>query len=156
MSGLYFILLQGEFASYHSLFSVSITSFHRSETVQWIIRFQRCESPNAHLRRNPLLTHECLQLSADALIAQKRAEIAAKIAAMKKGGSLTPAPPTPSPAATPPVVPSPHGPSPSPGPSATDDLSRRVAEAKRRVAEAQSKLAVKDNPYMVCHCFFRT
>lgn len=35
-----------------------------------------------------------------------------------------------------------------------DDLSRKVAEAKRRVAEAQSKLAVKDNPYMVrppCH-----
>lgn len=31
-----------------------------------------------------------------------------------------------------------------------DDLARKVAEAKRRVAEAQSKLAVKDNPYMVC------
>lgn len=31
----------------------------------------------------------------------------------------------------------------------TDDLARRVAEAKRRVAEAQSKLAIKDNPYMV-------
>ena len=30
-----------------------------------------------------------------------------------------------------------------------DDLSRKVAEAKRRVAEAQSKLAIKDNPYMV-------
>lgn len=28
-------------------------------------------------------------------------------------------------------------------------MARRVAEAKRRVAEAQSKLAVKDNPYMV-------
>ncbi|KAF8799743.1 small nuclear ribonucleoprotein hPrp3 [Phlegmacium glaucopus] len=30
----------------------------------------------------------------------------------------------------------------------TDDLERRVAEAKRRVADAQSKLAIKDNPYM--------
>ena len=28
-------------------------------------------------------------------------------------------------------------------------MARRIAEAKRRVAEAQSKLAVKDNPYMV-------
>lgn len=36
----------------------------------------------------------------------------------------------------------------------TDDLVRRVAEAKRRVADAQSKLAVKDNPYMVCISFF--
>ncbi|KAF8726543.1 hypothetical protein AX14_007747 [Amanita brunnescens Koide BX004] len=33
-------------------------------------------------------------------------------------------------------------------PATSDDLSRRVAEAKRRVAEAQTKLAVKDNPYM--------
>ena len=37
----------------------------------------------------------------------------------------------------------------SSGPSAADDLARRVAEARRRVAEAQTKLAVKDNPYMV-------
>ena len=34
-------------------------------------------------------------------------------------------------------------------PATSDDLLRRVAEAKRRVAEAQTKLAVKDNPYMV-------
>lgn len=43
--------------------------------------------------------------------------------------------------------------SPSPGPGTplqnTEDLARKVAEAKRRVAEAQTKLAVKDNPYMV-------
>ena len=51
--------------------------------------------------------------------------------------------------------------SPSPGPASngtpsqveespnSDDLARRVAEAKKRVAVAQSKLAVKDNPYMV-------
>jgi U4/U6 small nuclear ribonucleoprotein PRP3 len=38
----------------------------------------------------------------------------------------------------------------SPAPAgATDDIARRVAEAKRRVAEAQTKLATKDNPYMV-------
>jgi U4/U6 small nuclear ribonucleoprotein PRP3 len=43
--------------------------------------------------------------------------------------------------------------SPSPVPGTplqnTEDLARKVAEAKRRVAEAQTKLAVKDNPYMV-------
>ncbi|KIM42390.1 hypothetical protein M413DRAFT_133082 [Hebeloma cylindrosporum] len=33
-------------------------------------------------------------------------------------------------------------------PALSDDLVRRVAEAKRRVADAQSKLAIKDNPYM--------
>jgi len=35
-------------------------------------------------------------------------------------------------------------------PAISDDLVRKVAEAKRRVADAQSKLAIKDNPYMVC------
>ncbi|KAG1722099.1 hypothetical protein EDB19DRAFT_1898235 [Suillus lakei] len=30
----------------------------------------------------------------------------------------------------------------------TEDLARKVAEAKRRVAEAQMKLAVKDDPYV--------
>ncbi|KZT66554.1 PRP3-domain-containing protein [Daedalea quercina L-15889] len=87
-------------------------------------------------------------MSAEALIAQKKAEIAAKIAAMKKNApgatAATPPPaarPSPSPAvATPPPASSTGTP--------TDDLARRVAEAKRRVAEAQSKLAVKDNPYM--------
>ncbi|KAL1743986.1 pre-mRNA processing factor 3-domain-containing protein [Schizophyllum fasciatum] len=38
---------------------------------------------------------------------------------------------------------------PTPGtPGASDDLARRIAEAKRLVASAQSKLANKDNPYM--------
>ncbi|KII84667.1 hypothetical protein PLICRDRAFT_46061 [Plicaturopsis crispa FD-325 SS-3] len=91
-------------------------------------------------------------LSAEALIARKRAEIAAKVAAMKKnaqGISASVALPSPTPKPSVPATPSP-GPShasPSPAPPA-DDLARRVAEAKRRVAEAQSKLAVKDNPYM--------
>lgn len=31
----------------------------------------------------------------------------------------------------------------------SDDLARRVAEAKRKVAEVQSKAALKDNPYLV-------
>ncbi|PCH45117.1 PRP3-domain-containing protein [Wolfiporia cocos MD-104 SS10] len=85
-------------------------------------------------------------ISAADLIAQKKAEIAAKIAAMKKNAPSTSASPAvPSPAASP-AVPSPT--SHSPSPSVSDDLARRVAEAKRRVAEAQSKLAVKDNPYM--------
>ncbi len=74
------------------------------------------------------------------------------MAAMTKGGALT----SSAPVATPSVAPSSHAPSPSPGPSATDDLSRRVAEAKRRVSEAQSKLAVKDNPYMVSHSTIET
>ncbi|KIP06289.1 hypothetical protein PHLGIDRAFT_36002 [Phlebiopsis gigantea 11061_1 CR5-6] len=82
------------------------------------------------------------------LIAQKRAEIAAKIAAMKKGAappsSSTSAVATPSPVSTP-KIPSPHS---ADSPAPTENLARRVAEAKRRVAEAQTKLAVKDNPYM--------
>jgi len=40
-------------------------------------------------------------------------------------------------------------------PTVSDDLIRKVAEARRRVADAQSKLAVKDNPYMVRVAFFR-
>ncbi|KAF9652310.1 PRP3-domain-containing protein [Thelephora ganbajun] len=77
-------------------------------------------------------------MTADALIAQKRAEIAAKLAAMK------PAVPTPKPQT--PATQSSH--SPSPTPPAVDDLARRVAEAQRRVAESQSRLAIKENPYM--------
>jgi U4/U6 small nuclear ribonucleoprotein PRP3 len=52
--------------------------------------------------------------------------------------------------------PTPATPASGPGTPAagiTDDLVRRVAEAKRRVADAQSKLAIKDNPYMVCVFF---
>ncbi|KAK2465094.1 hypothetical protein APHAL10511_002902 [Amanita phalloides] len=107
--------------------------------------------------------------SAD-LIAQKRAEIAAKLAAMRNAsfgvgtGPATIAPklaaPTPvKPAAPLPSVPTPSssvssrtasaaGPSGPGTPAMGDDLTRRVAEAKRRVTEAQTKLAVKDNPYM--------
>ena len=87
------------------------------------------------------------------LITQKRAEIAAKIAAMKKNvptasSRSVPASSvaTPSPANTPVPAPTSH----SGTPDSTEELLRRVAEAKRRVAEAQNKLAVKDNPYMVC------
>ncbi|KAI0000693.1 pre-mRNA processing factor 3-domain-containing protein [Russula compacta] len=81
----------------------------------------------------------------EALIAQKRAEIAAKLAVMRSGSNTTFASPvsrTPAPAQTP-----------SPGPSAAsahfaEDVGKRIAEAKRKVSEAQNKLAVKDNPYM--------
>lgn len=79
-------------------------------------------------------------LPGDALIAQKRAEIAAKVAAMKGAISgLSKASPVKT-----------DSPSPVPGTPLqnTEDLARKVAEAKRRVAEAQTKLAVKDNPYM--------
>lgn len=92
-----------------------------------------------------------VQATAD-LIAQKRAEIAAKIAAMKKNvptaSSMslpTSVVPTPSPVTTPAAASRQQ----SATPDSTEELSRRVAEAKRRVAEAQNKLAVKDNPYMV-------
>ena len=78
-------------------------------------------------------------MTADALIAQKRAEIAAKLAAMKSAA------PTPKPST--PATKSSHSPSPAPPP--VDDLAHRVAEAQRRVAESQSRLAIKENPYMV-------
>jgi len=99
------------------------------------------------------------------LIAQKRAEIAAKLAAMKSS-TLGWTPPIRAPVPTKAIVPklppttassSPtvsSGPTPatgSPRPGSTlaiDDIARRVSEAKRRVADAQTKLAVKDNPYM--------
>lgn len=51
--------------------------------------------------------------------------------------------------ATPPVKTDSFSPAPGTPLQNTDDLARKVAEAKRRVAEAQTKLAVKDNPYMV-------
>ncbi|KAH9855635.1 PRP3-domain-containing protein [Lenzites betulinus] len=91
--------------------------------------------------------------SADALIAQKRAEIAAKIAAMKKTASGSSSA-QPTGASTPTSASASKAPSasntaaPSPSPPITNDMARRIAEAKRRVAEAQSKLATKDNPYM--------
>jgi U4/U6 small nuclear ribonucleoprotein PRP3 len=115
------------------------------------------------------------------LIAQKRAEIAAKHAAMMKKntglastvgkptiGLAAPVPKVPlAPVSLPSKVvynstPSPavisSGPTPASSssvpkagtPAISDDLVRKVAEAKRRVADAQSKLAIKDNPYMVC------
>ncbi|KAF8970195.1 PRP3-domain-containing protein [Flammula alnicola] len=118
-------------------------------------------------------------LSAAELIAQKRAEIAAKHAAMMRKnpalasvttarphvGLAAPVPKVPIvPASMPSKVvyaatPSPvvsSGPTPAtpasgsgtPSAGISDDLVRRVAEAKRRVADAQSKLAIKDNPYM--------
>ncbi|KAF9236052.1 pre-mRNA processing factor 3-domain-containing protein [Melanogaster broomeanus] len=84
-------------------------------------------------------------LSGDALIAQKRAEIAAKVAAMKSNIPGLPAKPA---VAIPAAKAASPSPAPSPATPNTDDLARKVAEAKRRVAEAQSKLAIKDNPYM--------
>ncbi|KAF8345439.1 pre-mRNA processing factor 3-domain-containing protein [Amanita rubescens] len=109
--------------------------------------------------------------TADAeLIARKRAEISAKLASFRSVSfgvgtgppTITPkfAAPIPvKPAAPLPTVPTPSpsassrttsaaGPSGPGTPATSDDLARRVAEAKRRVAEAQTKLAVKDNPYM--------
>jgi hypothetical protein len=103
------------------------------------------------------------QLSRAALIAQKQAEITAKVAAMK---NTAPSPlalsaPTPIRLSFPistaisrpcPITasgPTPHTGSPAQSSPVTDDINRRVAEVRRRIAEAQSKLAFKDNPYMV-------
>lgn len=113
------------------------------------------------------------------MIAQKRAEIAAKLAAMSgklqnpsaslPAKPVTLAAPVPKvpivPASVPSKVvydasPSPtvsSGPTPATGSGSgtpntaglPEDIHRRVAEAKKRVAAAQGKLAVKDNPYMV-------
>jgi U4/U6 small nuclear ribonucleoprotein PRP3 len=39
-------------------------------------------------------------------------------------------------------------------PVMSDDLARRVAEAKRKVAEVQNRAVVKDNPYLVSYDLF--
>ncbi|KAI0044786.1 PRP3-domain-containing protein [Auriscalpium vulgare] len=70
-------------------------------------------------------------LSGAALIAQKRAEVAAKLAAMSRktpalGGLTT------------------H----TTSSEEVGDVGKKAIEARRKVTEAQSKLAVKDNPYM--------
>ncbi|KAJ7076104.1 pre-mRNA processing factor 3-domain-containing protein [Mycena belliarum] len=90
-------------------------------------------------------------LTGAALIAQKRAEIAAKLAAMKNPalGLAAPAPVKP-------VVPiKQHSASVSSGPTppskpvtpvpSADAINKRI---KRLVSDAHSRLAVKDNPYM--------
>jgi U4/U6 small nuclear ribonucleoprotein PRP3 len=76
------------------------------------------------------------------LIAQKRAEIAAKIAAMnaKKPGAVVSAPPTGMPAKPAAGI---------PGLPSNDELARRVAEAKKRVAEAQIRVQTPVNPHTV-------
>ena len=49
---------------------------------------------------------------------------------------------------TPPQAPV-QAPKPTTSLLATEDIARRVAEAKKRVAEAQSRMSLKDNPYLV-------
>ncbi|SJL03727.1 related to U4/U6 small nuclear ribonucleoprotein hPrp3 [Armillaria ostoyae] len=84
-------------------------------------------------------------LSHAAVIAQKRAEIAAKVAAMRGGGASIAAPTPVKPIAS--AVPMVKSASSTP-PGLPDDLAKKIAEAKKKVVAAQSKLAVKDNPYM--------
>ncbi|KAJ7136089.1 pre-mRNA processing factor 3-domain-containing protein [Mycena epipterygia] len=89
-------------------------------------------------------------LTGAALIAQKRAEISAKLAAMKNP-SLGLAAPTP----VKPIVPMKHSPTVSSGPTpasgsgspapSVDAINKKI---KRLVEDAHSRLAVKDNPYM--------
>ncbi|KAJ6609702.1 pre-mRNA processing factor 3-domain-containing protein [Mycena sp. CBHHK59/15] len=87
-------------------------------------------------------------LTGPALIAQKRAEIAAKLAAMKNP-SLGLAAPAPVKL----VVPVKHSPTVSSGPTSASGSPAPSKEAidkriKRLVSDAHSRLAVKDNPYM--------
>ncbi|KAK0467274.1 pre-mRNA processing factor 3-domain-containing protein [Desarmillaria tabescens] len=84
-------------------------------------------------------------ISQAAIIAQKRAEIAAKVAAMNSGGAKIAAPTPVKPIAS--AVPMVKSASSTP-PGLPDDLAKKIAEAKKKVVAAQSKLAVKDNPYM--------
>ncbi|PAV20668.1 PRP3-domain-containing [Pyrrhoderma noxium] len=85
-----------------------------------------------------------LKLSSEELIRQKRAEVAAKMAAMTGKKPIFPSAPTKS---TPPQAPV-QAPKPTTSLLATEDIARRVAEAKKRVAEAQSRMSLKDNPYL--------
>ncbi|KAF8621787.1 hypothetical protein AX15_007522 [Amanita polypyramis BW_CC] len=76
------------------------------------------------------------------------ATITPKLAAPTPVKPAAPIPIVPTPSSTSSRTASAAGPSAPGTPNVSDDLARRVAEAKRRVAEAQTKLAVKDNPYM--------
>lgn len=86
------------------------------------------------------------------LLAQKRAEIAAKFAAMglkAPGGATTAVKPASAP--VPPPISLPAKPAVTPSVALPDpaELARRVTEAKRRVAEATTKAAMSANPYIV-------
>lgn len=87
------------------------------------------------------------QLSGDALIAAKRAEIAAKLAAFKKtSASSGPTASVPSPAIAAPV---PNNLPAKPALPDKSDIARKIEEAKRRVAEGVAKKAAQENPYIV-------
>ncbi|GAA5857738.1 hypothetical protein JCM8547_005965 [Rhodosporidiobolus lusitaniae] len=93
-------------------------------------------------------------------IAAKRAEIQAKLAAMKAagtmsgGGAPSPAPlPSSSSSASLPSRPTPAAPAPAAGGSGLDpELARKIAEAKRKVAEMAARKQAQDqaraNPYL--------
>ncbi|GAA5893395.1 hypothetical protein JCM6882_008022 [Rhodosporidiobolus microsporus] len=90
-------------------------------------------------------------------LAAKRAEIQAKLAAMKAAGGLPSAPPSAVPARPPPSAALPARPTPAaPGqgaPSGLDPgLAAKIAEAKRKVAEMAAKKQAQDqakaNPYL--------
>jgi U4/U6 small nuclear ribonucleoprotein PRP3 len=71
-------------------------------------------------------------MNTEALIAQKKAEIAAKLAAMKKG-AIPSAGQSPSPV--------PNGGSGGMSRGAMSDLATRISEAKAKVAAAQNRVA---------------
>ncbi|KAG7443642.1 PRP3-domain-containing protein [Guyanagaster necrorhizus] len=103
------------------------------------------ESSGSNKKLKSDATSNSSVLSQAALIAQKRAEIAAKVAVMKSGGTNIVAPTPVKPMAS--AVPMVKSASSTP-PGLPDDLAKKIAEAKKKVVAAQSKLAVKDNPYM--------
>ena len=134
---------EGEYASYHGL-DLCYNPLVPAQTSSNGTASGSAVSGLDHVLAHSLSTRDVVQLSGDALIAQKRAEIEAKLAALRKtssaASSAAPTPRATSVAASATATPS---------PPILDDMARRIAEAKKRVAEAQSKLAVKDNPYMV-------
>lgn len=79
------------------------------------------------------------------MIAQKKAEIAAKLNAIKAGGASGPANPV-APTARPP--PSGAGPSGASGPVAVNqtDLARRIAEAKERIQKQMNAVSMPTVP----------
>lgn len=77
------------------------------------------------------------------LIAQRRAEIAAKMASFNAIHGKAPTPASSSVREPAPLPPRPAGAGLDP------DLARKVAEAKKLVAASLATKAVKDNPYMV-------
>ncbi|KAF8639281.1 hypothetical protein AX16_010353 [Volvariella volvacea WC 439] len=135
------------------------------------------DGPNKKLKsESPAPSSSASSLADPDYIAKKRAELAAKVAEMRKQSFMGKGPVIPShgpltaPIPVKPQVPLPPVPSASTTPVAarstatsasgrssaagtpslpdSQDIQKKISEARKLVAQAQSKLAIKDNPYM--------